>query len=111
MLALQDKGLSCNWLDARRGGASLQEASRREVCGYLVNKKLLSSAPKAFLKGLLGMSGRHWISARKMGDVYFLLDSKREQPEEISSIEKFLAIETELGSHIIEVCFRTAEEA
>lgn len=111
IIALQSKGFSCHWLDSRKGGATQQQTSRREVCGYLVNKKLLSSPAKSFFKSVLGMSGRHWICARKLGDAYYLLDSKREQPEEISSIEKFLAIETELDSHIIEICFKTAEEA
>lgn len=110
IIALQGKGFACTWLDARRGGATQEEASKREVCGYLVNKKLLSSPAKSFFKSVLGMSGRHWICARKMGDAYYLLDSKREQPEEISSIEKFLAIETELGSHVLQVCFKPADE-
>ncbi|XP_044540207.1 josephin-2-like, partial [Gracilinanus agilis] len=73
MAALQGLGLAAVWWDRRR---PLSQLALSQVLGFILN------LPSPISLGLLSLplQRRHWVALRKVGGIYYNLDSKLREP-------------------------------
>lgn len=77
MTALQSKGFAAVWFDKRR---SVADIAFDQILGLILN------IPLEVKFGTLHMpvQRKHWIAVRKIGMLYYNLDSKLESPEVVA---------------------------
>lgn len=83
MKALQAKDCDVEWFDKRKDPTSIDfEVADKVIVGFILN------VPSEYKFGFvsLPLQRRHWISLRKVNDIYYSFDSKFKGPVQIGSV-------------------------
>jgi len=76
VVALEERGMSCTWLDERKDIAQVVENWKDQLVGMIIN----------YRTKFLGFNwGRHWTCLKKVGERYYFFNSNASAPKLLES--------------------------